>query len=48
MRLLLTRRPDPRPAIASAYRLDSADGKAYIGDVGAIKLIDPAFAASLR
>jgi hypothetical protein len=46
MRLILTRRPDLKPAITSAYRRGSADGKAYIDEV--VQLIDPAFAASLR
>jgi hypothetical protein len=46
MRLILTRRPDLKPAITSAYRHGSADGKAYIDEV--VQLIDPAFAASLR
>jgi hypothetical protein len=46
MRLILTRRPDLRPAITEAYHRGSSDGKAYINEV--VQLIDPAFAASLR
>jgi hypothetical protein len=46
MRLILTRRPDLKPAIISAYRRGSAEGKAYIDEV--VQLIDPGFAASLR
>jgi hypothetical protein len=46
IRLILTRRPDLKGAIASAYRRGSADGKAYIDEV--VRSLDPGFAASLR
>jgi hypothetical protein len=46
IRLILTRRPDLKPAIANAYRRGSPDGKTYIGD--AVRLFDPGFAASLQ
>jgi hypothetical protein len=46
IRLILTRHPDLKPAITSAYRRGSADGKAFIDEM--TQLIDPAFAASLR
>ena len=46
IRLILTRRPDLKPAIANAYRRGSPDGKAYIGD--AVQSLDPGFAASLQ
>jgi hypothetical protein len=46
IRLILTRRPDLKPAIASAYRRGSSDGKAYIGEV--VRSLDPGFAASLQ
>jgi hypothetical protein len=46
IRLILTRRPDIKPAITSAYQRGSADGKAYIGEV--VRSLDPGFAASLR
>jgi hypothetical protein len=46
IRLILTRRPDLKPALSSAYHRGSADGKAYIGEV--VRAIDPGFAASLR
>jgi hypothetical protein len=46
IRLILTRRPDLKGAIASAYRRGSADGKAYIDE--AVRSLDPGFAASLR
>ena len=46
IRLILTRRPDLKPAIINAYRRGSADGKAYIDEV--VRLLDPGFAASLR
>jgi hypothetical protein len=44
IRLILTRRPDLKPAITSAYRRGSAEGKAFID--GVAQLVDPAFAAS--
>jgi hypothetical protein len=44
IRLILTRRPDLKPAITSAYRRGSAEGKAFIDEVA--QLVDPAFAAS--
>jgi hypothetical protein len=46
IRLILTRRPDLKPAITSAYSRGSAEGKAYIGEV--VRSLDPGFAASLR
>jgi hypothetical protein len=46
IRLILTRRPDLQPAIASAYRRGSPDGKAYIAEV--VRSLDPGFAASLK
>ena len=46
IRLILTRRPDLKPAISSAYRRGSAEGRAFIDK--AVQLNDPAFAASLR
>jgi hypothetical protein len=46
IRLILTRRPDLKPAVTSAYRHGSADGKAYIDEV--VQSLDPGFAASLR
>jgi hypothetical protein len=46
IRLILTRRPDLKPVISSAYRRGSAEGKAFINN--AVQLIDPPFAASLR
>jgi hypothetical protein len=46
IRIILTRRPDLRPAITSAYNRGSAEGKAYIGEV--VRSLDPGFAASLR
>lgn len=45
-RLILTRRPDLKHAITSAFQRGSADGKAYIGEV--VRSLDPGFAASLR
>jgi hypothetical protein len=45
IRLILTRRPDLKPAIVSAYRGGGADGKTYIGEV--VQTLDPGFAASL-
>ena len=41
IRLILTRRPDLKPAIANAYRRGWPDGKAYIG--GAVQSLDPGF-----
>jgi hypothetical protein len=46
LRLILTRRPDLKPAIVSAYRRGSAAGKAFIDE--AVQSLDPGFAASLR
>jgi len=46
IRLILTRRPDLKPAITDAYRRGSADGKAFIDEV--VRSLDPGFAASLR
>jgi len=46
IRLILTRRPDLKPAIADAYRRGSANGKVFID--GAVQSLDPGFAASLR
>ena len=46
IRLILTRRPDLKPAIISAYRRASADGKAYIDEM--VRSLDPSFAPSLR
>jgi hypothetical protein len=46
IRLILTRRPDLKPAIADAYRRASPDGKAFIDD--AVRSLDPGFAASLQ
>jgi hypothetical protein len=46
IRLILTRRPDLKTAIISAYRRGSADGKAYIAEV--VRSLDPGFAASLQ
>jgi hypothetical protein len=46
IRLILTRRPDLKAAITSAYRRGSADGKAYIAEV--VRSLDPGFAASLQ
>jgi hypothetical protein len=45
IRLILTRYPDLKPALASAYRRGSADGKVFISEVA--QSIDPGFAASL-
>ncbi len=42
IRLILTRRPDLKPAITSAYRGGSADGKAYIDEV--VRSLDPGLA----
>jgi hypothetical protein len=46
IRLILTRRPDLKPAITNAYRRGTADGKAFIDEV--VRSLDPGFAASLR
>jgi hypothetical protein len=46
IRLILTRRPDLKPAIISAYRNASPDGKAYLDEV--VRSLDQGFAASLR
>jgi hypothetical protein len=46
IRLILTRRPDLKPAISSAFGHGSADGKAYLAE--AVRSLDPNFAASLR
>jgi hypothetical protein len=46
IRLILTRRPDLKPAITDAYRGGSADGKAFIDEV--VRSLDPGFAVSLR
>lgn len=46
IRLVLTRRPDLKPAIINAYRNGSPDGKAYLDE--AVRSLDPGFAASLR
>ena len=46
IRLILTRRPDLKPAIANAYRRGSPDGKAFIDD--AVRSLAPGFAASLQ
>jgi hypothetical protein len=45
IRLILTRRPDLKAAIASAYRDGSPEAKATIDEV--VRSIDPGFAASL-
>jgi hypothetical protein len=46
IRLILTRRPDLKPAIAYAYRRGSTDGKAFIGEV--VQSLDPGFVPLLR
>jgi hypothetical protein len=46
IRLILTRRPDLKDAITSAYRRGSAAGKACIEEV--VRSLDPGFAASLQ
>ncbi len=46
IRLILTRRPDLKPAITNSYRRGSTDGKAFLDEV--VRSLDPAFAASLR
>lgn len=46
VRLIMTRRPELKPAIVSAYRRASDLGKAFLQDV--VQSIDPAFAPALR
>ena len=46
IRLILTRRPDLKPALASAYSGGSAEGRAFIRET--VQSIDPGLAASLR
>jgi hypothetical protein len=46
IRLILTRRPELKPAIVNAYLRGSPDGKAYIGQV--VRSLDPGFTASLQ
>jgi hypothetical protein len=46
IRLILTRRPDLKDAIAIAYRRGSAEGRRYVDEV--TRLLDPGFAASLQ
>lgn len=46
IRQILTHRPDLKPAILSAYRRASADGKAYLDHE--VRSLDPTFAAELR
>ena len=46
VRLILLRRPELRPAVASAYRHASTLGKAFLDD--AIRSVDPSFLAALR
>jgi hypothetical protein len=46
IRLILTRRPDLKGALTSAYRQGSADGKAFIDE--AVRSIDPGFAQTLH
>jgi hypothetical protein len=46
IRLILTRRPELKPAIANIYLRGSPDGRAYIGQ--AVRSLDPGFAASLQ
>jgi hypothetical protein len=46
IRLVLTRRPDLKGALSSAYRQGSADGKAFIEE--AVRSIDAGFAQTLR
>ena len=46
VRLILLRRPELRPAVASAYRHASTLGKAFLDD--AIRSVDPSFLATLR
>lgn len=46
IRLILTRRPELKPAVANAYLRGPPDGRAYIGQ--AVRSLDPDFAASLQ
>ncbi|OAF15464.1 hypothetical protein AYJ54_39490 [Bradyrhizobium centrolobii] len=46
VRLIMTRRPELKPAIVSAYRRASDLGKAFLQDV--VQSIDPTFAPALR
>jgi hypothetical protein len=46
VRLILTRRPELKPAIVSAFRRASDRGKAFLQD--AVQSIDPTFAPMLR
>jgi hypothetical protein len=46
IRLILTRRPELKPAIVNAYLHGSSEGKAYIGQ--AVRSLDPGFAATLQ
>ncbi|MBR0697947.1 hypothetical protein [Bradyrhizobium lablabi] len=46
VQLIMTRRPELKPAIVSAYRRASDLGKAFLQD--AVQSIDPAFAQTLR
>jgi hypothetical protein len=46
IRLILTRRPDLKAAISSAYALGSADGKNVTYDL--VRAQDPSFAATLH
>jgi hypothetical protein len=46
IRLILTRRPDLKGALKSAYRQGSVDGKAFIE--AAVQSIDPGFAQTLH
>ena len=46
IRLILTRRPDLKPAISSAFGQGSAEGKAYLEET--VRSLDPKFADSLR
>ncbi|WP_407147342.1 hypothetical protein [Bradyrhizobium sp. ORS 86] len=46
VRLIMTRRPELKPAIVSAFRRASDRGKAFLQD--AVQSIDPAFAQTLR
>jgi hypothetical protein len=45
LRLILTRRPEMKPAIIEAYRHGSSEGKAFLR--GAVSSIDPQFADAL-
>jgi HEAT repeat protein len=46
LQLIITRRPELRPAIVAAYRDASPEGKRYIEDI--LSKTDPVFAQSLR